>query len=50
MKSKIMSVLILTILALTTNLAFAAGGVVKGPNVEAADRYVYYPGTVENFT
>jgi ribonuclease Z len=25
--------------------AFAAGGMVKGPNVEAPDRYVYYPGT-----
>jgi len=25
--------------------AEAAGGVVKGPNVEAPDRYVYYPGT-----
>ena len=23
----------------------AAGGVVKGPNVVAPDRYVYYPGT-----
>ena len=25
--------------------AYAAGGVVKGPNVIAPDRYVYYPGT-----
>jgi ribonuclease Z len=25
--------------------AEAAGGVVTGPNVEAPDRYVYYPGT-----
>lgn len=25
--------------------AFAAGGVVKGPNEIAPDRYVYYPGT-----
>jgi ribonuclease Z len=26
-------------------LAFAAGGVVEGPNVIAPDRYIYYPGT-----
>ncbi len=25
--------------------AKAAGGTVTGPNVEAPDRYVYYPGT-----
>ena len=25
--------------------ADAAGGVVPGPNAEAPDRYVYYPGT-----
>ena len=25
--------------------AHAAGGVIKGPNAEAPDRYVYYPGT-----
>ena len=27
------------------SLAHAAGGVVTGPNVDAPDRYVYYPGT-----
>ena len=27
------------------SLAHAAGGIVNGPNVEAPDRYVYYPGT-----
>jgi ribonuclease Z len=27
--------------------AFAAGGIVSGPNVVAPDRYVYYPGTEE---
>jgi ribonuclease Z len=27
------------------SLAHGAGGVVKGPNVAAPDRYVYYPGT-----
>ena len=32
-------------LLLICGSAFAAGGVVKGPNVVAPDRYVYYPGT-----
>jgi len=33
------------LLALVSAPAHAAGGVVKGPNVVAPDRYVYYPGT-----
>ncbi len=28
-----------------TSSAYAAGGMAKGPNVAAPDRYVYYPGT-----
>ena len=35
--------MVLSITAFTT--AFAAGGKVKGPNVVAPERYVYYPGT-----
>jgi ribonuclease Z len=30
---------------IATNLAWGAGGVVTGPNTEAPNRYVYYPGT-----
>jgi ribonuclease Z len=33
-----------TVVSLTKE-AEAAGGMVKGPNVVAPDRYVYYPGT-----
>ncbi len=47
MKNKIMSVLILTVLALTSNLVIAAGGAVTSPTGVAPDRYVYYPGTEE---
>jgi len=36
--------LVVCTLLLATNV-FAAGGVVKGPNEVAPDRYVYYPGT-----
>ena len=34
-----------TILLVATPITYAAGGVVKGPNEIAPDRYVYYPGT-----
>ena len=47
MKNKIMSVLILTVLALTSRLVIAAGGTVTSPTGIAPDRYVYYPGTEE---
>jgi ribonuclease Z len=33
------------LLSLSIAHVFAAGGMVKGPNVVAPDRYVYYPGT-----
>ena len=38
---------VLATLAIMTvsGAAWSAGGVVTGPNVEAPDRYVYYPGT-----
>ena len=42
-----MSVLILTVLALTSRLVIAAGGTVTSPTGIAPDRYVYYPGTEE---
>ena len=44
---KAFSTLITTLLLSVSvgGLAYAAGGVVKGPNVVAPDRYVYYPGT-----
>ncbi len=45
MRNKIVPVLILTVIGFTTNLTFAAGGRIEGPNVIAPDRYVYYPGT-----
>lgn len=35
----------LALVLLGGTAAFAAGGTVKGPNVAAPDRYVYYPGT-----
>ncbi len=38
-------VLLMIYVLLMANNVFAAGGVVKGPNVVAPDRYVYYPGT-----
>ena len=47
MKNKIVSVLILTVLALTARLVIAAGGTVTSPTGIAPDRYVYYPGTEE---
>ena len=47
MKNRFVSTLILTVLGLTTNLAFAAGGTVTSPTGIAPDRYVYYPGTEE---
>ncbi len=39
-----LSIGVALIAALTSN-AYAAGGVVTDPNVEAPERYVYYPGT-----
>ena len=45
MKNNIVPVLVLAVIGLTTNLTFAAGGKIEGPNVIAPDRYVYYPGT-----
>ena len=45
MTIRFVSTLVVTVLALTINLAFAAGGKIDGPNVIAPDRYVYYPGT-----
>ena len=43
---KLLSQVLLVICALLiANNVFAAGGVIKGPNVIAPDRYVYYPGT-----
>lgn len=37
--------IICSLILLTPISAFAAGGVVEGPNEIAPDRYVYYPGT-----
>jgi ribonuclease Z len=45
MKNRFVSTLVLTVLGLTTNLVFAAGGTVTSPTGIAPDRYVYYPGT-----
>ena len=45
MKNRFVSTVVLIVLGLTTNLAFAAGGKIEGPNVIAPERYVYYPGT-----
>jgi ribonuclease Z len=45
MKIRFVSTLVLTVLGLTTNLVFAAGGTVTSPTGIAPDRYVYYPGT-----
>jgi ribonuclease Z len=45
MKIRFVSTLVLTMLGLTTNLVFAAGGTVTSPTGIAPDRYVYYPGT-----
>jgi ribonuclease Z len=45
MKIRFVSTLLLTVLGLTTNLVFAAGGTVTSPTGIAPDRYVYYPGT-----
>jgi ribonuclease Z len=47
MKIRFVSTLLLTMLGLTTNLVFAAGGTVTSPTGIAPDRYVYYPGTEE---
>jgi ribonuclease Z len=47
MKYRSSFIFVLCIWTLTTNLAFAAGGTVEGPNEIAPDRYVYYPGTEE---
>jgi hypothetical protein len=33
------------LLVIAMSSAWGAGGVVTGPNMEAPDRYVYYPGT-----
>ena len=45
MKIGMMLAAILTVIGLTANLAFAAGGTVTTPTGIAPDRYVYYPGT-----
>jgi ribonuclease Z len=37
--------IISSLVLIATNLAWGAGGVVTGPNTEAPNRYVYYPGT-----
>ena len=42
---KISGILASVLLGLMPMQVMAAGGEVKGPNVEAPDRYVYYPGT-----
>jgi ribonuclease Z len=42
---KILGYITSLVLVVGFNQAFAAGGVVNGPNVIAPDRYVYYPGT-----
>ena len=34
-----------SLLVIAMNPTWGAGGVVTGPNTEAPDRYVYYPGT-----
>ena len=47
MKIKIMLILILAIMGLTSNLVLAAGGKVTSRTGIAPDRYVYYPGTEE---
>jgi ribonuclease Z len=47
MKNRFVSALVLSVLGLSTNLAFAAGGMVTSPTGVAPDRYVYYPGTEE---
>lgn len=45
MKNKTVLLVLFTIISLTTNLAYGAGGIVTDPNGVAPDRYVYYPGT-----
>jgi ribonuclease Z len=45
MKIKIMLILMLAIMGLTSNLVLAAGGKVTSRTGIAPDRYVYYPGT-----
>ena len=47
MSNRMVLALILSVLGLTTNLTFAAGGKVTSPTGIAPDRYVYYPGTEE---
>ena len=39
------AIIVSFMLGLLSTSVFAAGGMVKGPNVIAPDRYVYYPGT-----
>mgnify|MGYP000700587812 CR=1 FL=1 len=39
------AIIVSFMLGLLSTHVFAAGGMVKGPNVIAPDRYVYYPGT-----
>ena len=43
--NKLLRIITGAILCLSTSHVFAAGGMVKGPNEIAPDRYVYYPGT-----
>lgn len=43
--TNIIATFFLFLIIFNTNDAQAAGGVVKGPNVIAPERYVYYPGT-----
>ena len=45
MIAKWIAILPLTLLLLTAQSVYAAGGVVKSPTGIAPDRYVYYPGT-----
>lgn len=45
MKSIIRFITLLVSCSIMTGMVHAAGGVVKGPNAVAPDRYVYYPGT-----
>ena len=43
--NKLSVIIVSFMLGLLSTHVFAAGGMVKGPNVVAPDRYVYYPGT-----
>lgn len=47
MTNKILIFAMFSVIGLTLNLAYAAGGKVTDPTGIAPDRYVYYPGTEE---